>query len=187
MSCIYSIFYVLCMFAHVGILILLGLIALPQLQNELYMVPAGTTAAYLVFNEYPWVTRRMHTRKLTYEDLEDFEDADPELRRRFQNVFTRIQQLGGSICVGVIVMYGFHIFESKKSVFEALGILGGLLSLYARIFGYIGNFCIQCLYRLKRKQYHTTSDADGSSEQTEPDSEKPQETKQSNYVLQHCT
>jgi len=175
------------MLVKLAILILLSGIAVPQLRNELYMVPVGVVVAYLVFNEYPWVARRMHSRKLTYEDLEDFEDANPELRRRFQIVFTRIQQIGGSLCVGVIVLYGFHIFEARKSLFEALGILGGLLSLYARIFGYIGSFCIQCLHRLKRKHYNPTTEPDGSSEQTHPNADKPQETKQSNYVLQHGT
>jgi len=175
------------MWVVLAALFLLSLIALPEFQHELYMVPAGIVVAYLVFNEFPWVTRRMHTRKLTYEDLEDLGDADPELRRRFQVVFTRIQQIGGSLCVGVVIMYGFHFFETRKSLFEALGILGGLLSLYARIFGYIGNFCIACLHRLKRKHYDAAAESEGSSKHADPDTEKPQETKQSNDVLQHCT
>ena len=175
--------YVMRMWAKGLIIILLALIAIPALQNELYTVPAGISVAYLVFNEYPWVARRMHRRKLTYEDLEDLQGADTELRKRFQIVFTRIQQIGGSLCVGVLILYGFHVFNTTKSFFEIVGILGGLLSLYARIFGYIGNFCIAFLYRLKRKQY----DAERGADHKKPDSDKPQETKQSNYVLQHCT
>lgn len=171
------------MWTKLVICTLLALVAFPPLQTELYMVPAGVVVAYLVFNEYPWVARRMHRRKLTYEDLEDFEDADPELRIRFQNVFTRIQQLGGSLCVGVLVLYGFHIFDSDKSFFEVVGVLGGLLSLYARIFGHIGNFCITCLHRLKRKHYDATQETHGRAEETKPHAQKPQETKQSHYVL----
>ena len=171
------------MWVILAVIALCSLGALPELRHEVYMVPAGVVVAYLVFNELPWVTRRMHTRKLTYEDLEDIEDADPELRRRFQIVFTRIQQIGGSLCVGVVIMYGFHVFQAKKSLFEACGILGGLLSLYARIFGYIGNFCITFLHRLKRKQYGPTAEAKRGPEQTHTHSEKPQETKQSHYVL----
>lgn len=171
------------MWAKLIAVILLSLIAIPELQTQLYMVPAGMVVAYLVFDEYPWVARRMHRRKLTYEDLEDFEDADPELRRRFQIVFTRIQQLGGSLCVGVLVLYGFHIFETEKSFFEAVGVLGGLLSLYARIFGHIGNFCITCLHGMKHKHYDTSKETHGCSEKTEPHAQKPQETKQSQYIL----
>lgn len=166
-----------------AIVSLAALTLIPELRHELYMAPAGIVIAYLFFNEYPWFTRRMHRRKLTYEDLEDFRDADPELRKRFQVVFTRIQQIGGSLCAGLIVMYAFHIMGSEKSLFEAAGVLGGLLSLYARVFGYIGNFCIACLYRLKKKHYCTADIANGSSEDTHPDSTKPQETKKSNYVL----
>ena len=157
--------------------------AIPELQHELYMVPAGIVITYLLFNEYPWLVRRMHSRKLTYEDLEDFQDADPELRRRFQLVFVRIQQIGGSLCAGVLVMYGFHTFGSEKSFFEIVGVLGGLISLYARVFGYIGNFCIACLYRLKKKHYGTTAVANGSTKDTNPNLNKPEETKKSKYVL----
>lgn len=168
---------------YIVIVILLALLVIPQLRHELYMAPAGIVIAYLFFNEYPWLARRMHRRKLTYEDLEDFRDADPELRRRFQLVFTRIQQIGGSLCAGLLVMYAFHIFGSEKSFFEIVGVLGGLLSLYARIFGHIGNFCITCLYRLKKKHYDSTEQTEGCSEETDPNTNKPQETKKSNYVL----
>ena len=167
----------------VAILCLSALTLIPELRHELYMAPAGIVIAYLFFNQYPWFARRMHRRKLTYEDLEDFRDADPELRKRFQVVFTRIQQIGGSLCAGFLVMYAFHIMGSEKSVFEVLGVLGGLLSLYARIFGHIGNFCIACLYRLKKKHYDTTCQPDGSTKDVNPDSDKPQETKKSNYIL----
>lgn len=166
-----------------AIVSLAALTLIPELRHELYMTPAGIVIAYLFFNEYPGFTRRMHSRKLTYEDLEDFQDADPELRKRFQMVFTRIQQLGGSLCAGLLVMYAFHTMGSEKSLFEVAGVLGGLLSLYARVFGYIGNFCIACLYRLKKKHYDTACQPTGGAEDTQPDSNKPQETKKSNYVL----
>jgi hypothetical protein len=167
----------------VAILCLSALTLIPELRHELYMAPAGIVIAYLFFNQYPWFTRRMHRRKLTYEDLEDFSDADPELRKRFQVVFTRIQQIGGSLCAGLLVMYAFHIMGSEKSVFEVFGVLGGLLSLYARIFGHVGNFCIACLYRLKKKHYDATCHPDGSTKNANPDLDKPQETKKSNYIL----
>jgi len=166
-----------------AIVSLAALSLIPELRHELYMAPAGIVIAYLLFNEYPVFTRRMHSRKLTYEDLEDFRDADPALRKRFQVVFTRIQQLGGSLCAGLLVMYAFHSTSSEKSLFEMAGVLGGLLSLYARVFGYIGNFCIVCLYRLKKKHYDATGQTNGSTKNTNPDPNKPQETTKSNNVL----
>jgi hypothetical protein len=122
----------------------------------------------------------MHQRKLTYEDLEDFRDADPELRRRFQVVFTRVQQFGGAICGGIMVLYGFHVFDHPPSVFEFFGILGGILSLYARFFGYIGSFCITCLYRLKKNQESAACELtrmEHEATHTYPHVDEPQDTK----------
>jgi hypothetical protein len=76
-----------------AIISLASLTLIPELRHELYMTPASIVIAYLFFNEYPGFTRRIHSRKLTYGDLEDFQDANPELRKRFQVVFTRTQQL----------------------------------------------------------------------------------------------
>ena len=173
------------LFQWIVILILLGLCWIPELRHELYMAPAIGIVAYIIFNQCPSFAHKMHMRKLTYEDLEDIPSTDPELRKRFQLVFTRIQQLGGALCASVLVLYGFHVFENNKSFFEAVGILGGLLSLYARIFGYIGNFCITFLHQLKRKHYNPSADFEGCPKKTKPDSNEPEETKKSNYVLQH--
>ena len=159
------------------VFILFGLtLVIRQLRTELYMTPVAIFSVYLFFNQYPSFARRMHQRKLTYEDLEDLQDADPELQARFQVVFTRIQQIGGSLCAGVLVMYGFHIFEGNMSLFESVGVLGGLLSLYARVFGYVGNFFIAFLYRLKKTQYESTDESKRSSQDTNPHPDKPQET-----------
>ena len=166
------------------IFLLGGLLLVPELQNETYSVTCAVIVVYIFFNHYPSLSRRMHQRKLTYEDLEDLAcPTDIELRKRFQLVFTRVQQIGGALCAGIIVMYGFHVFESDMTLFEAVGILGGLLSLYARIFGHIGSFCISCLYKMKDHGNHFSSDSVGSPTHTNPHSDKPQETKSSKYVL----
>ncbi len=158
------------------IFILIAFMAFPQCRTRLYMVPAGVVIVYILFNQYPFLSRRMHQRKLTYEDLEDIRDADPELRRRFQIVFMRVQQIGGAICAGILVLYGFHVFDNDQSVFEIIGILGGLLSLYAKIFGYVGSFSIACLHRMKRTQQYTNTDSERASEDANPDVPEPQQT-----------
>ncbi len=170
-------------FTWPAILTLFGLIAIPACRTRLYMVPAAAVVVYLFFNEYPYYARFANQRKLTYEDLEDFRDADPELRKRFQVVFTRVQQVGGALCGAILVLYGFHVMDNENSVFENIGVLGGLLSLYARIFGYIGSFCIACLYRMKKKQQYTRTQPDRPAKHAKPDRKKPSETKQGDDVL----
>ena len=155
-----------------------GLI-IPECRTRLYMVPSSIAIMYIFLNKYPWCARNMHSRKLTYEDLEDFRDVEPEMRKRFQTVFTRIQQIGGSLCAGLIVLYGFHVWHNDSNVFEALGVLGGILSLYARIFGYIGKFSINCLDRLKKSTTNIATACYRTSqplEHGEPDPDKPQKT-----------
>jgi hypothetical protein len=131
-----------------------SLMTIEELRIPLYAVPAAMVVMYIVLQAYPTLARRMHERKLTYEDLEDLHDTDPEIRRRFQIVFTRIQQIGGAICAGIIVQYAFYVFEKKQSQSfnQIFGILGGLLSLYARIFAYVGRFSMGCLDSMRRSQ-----------------------------------
>jgi len=170
----------------VVIFILFSLLFIKECRQQIYMIPGAISVVYLFFNLYPSAARMMHRRKLTYEDLEDLQPQDPELQKRFQIVFTRVQQIGGACCAGVLVAYGWSQWHSDDSIFESIGILGGLLSLYARLFGYVGGFCISCLHKMKRKHQYSEKQFDGKDNETQhthPDIPKPQETKQSNYIL----
>ena len=171
------------LFTWLSILALGLLTIVPECRTRMYMVPSAIVIVYIFFNEYPAFARHMHRRKLTYEDLEDFRDADPELRKRFQVVFTRVQQLGGALCGGMIVLYGFHVFDNDQSLFEVIGVLGGLLSLYARIFGYIGGFCIACLHRLKKKQQQVRTQPERTPNHSNPHRHEPEYTKQSDDIM----
>lgn len=161
------------------IIVLALLLLIPALRTRIYMVPAGACAIYMILNQYPDYARFANKRKITYEDLEDFRDADPELRKRFQVVFTRIQQVGGAICGGIVVLYGFHIFDSNPPWFESIGLLGGLLSLYGKLFNYVGSLSINCLYRMKKKQQKFQTQPKRPTDHSSPHLPKPQYTKQS--------
>ncbi len=162
----------------IAIIALALLLLIPTLRTRFYMVPASITVVYMFLNQYPDYARFASKRKITYEDLEDFRDADPELRKRFQVVFTRIQQIGGALCGGIIVIYGFHVFDINPSVIESVGLLGGLLSLYAKVFGYVGSLSITCLDRMKRQQQTHRTHPDRPTQDQDPDSPKPQYAKQ---------
>jgi hypothetical protein len=166
-----------------GIIILAAGTLIPECRTRLYMVPASITIVYIFLNKYPWFARSMHSHKLTYEDLEDLNDIDLELRKRFQTVFTRIQQVGGALCAGLLVLYAFHIWHGDYNVFETLGVLGGILSIYARVFGYVGKFSIAFLHKLKKSATHTTTGREGAQtpfEHTNPNTDEPQKTEQHN-------
>ena len=157
---------------------LCGLMALPWFRTRYYAIPAVSASVFVLLLVYPYLARRMHQRKLTYEDLEDLRDADSVLRHRFQVVFTRVQQVGGAICAGMLTLYGFHVFEHQErlTAFEIVGVLGGLLSRYERVYGYIGGLCIACLYRLKRVSAYESQRAARASAQGDPHAPKPEET-----------
>lgn len=165
----------------IAIIALALLLLIPALRTRDYMVPASITVVYIFLNQYPDYARFASKRKITYEDLEDFRVSgsdDPELRKRFQVVFTRIQQIGGALCGGIIVLYGFHVFDSNPSLIESVGLLGGLLSLYAKVFGYIGSLSITCLDRMKRQQQTRRTRPDRPTQDQDPHSPKPQYAKQ---------
>ena len=137
------------------------------------MVPASC-AIYMILNQYPDYARFANKRKITYEDLEDFRDAD-----RFKNDSKSCSRAYNKWCDMVVMsFYMFHIFDSNPPWFESIGLLGGLLSLYGKLFNYIGSLSINCLYRMKKKQQKstTTKKVNRSFESTPA---KPQYTKQS--------
>lgn len=169
--------------AWLSIICLLSLLSIVQFRTRLYMVPCAVAVVYIFLNQYPECARRASRRKLTYEDLEDFRDADTELRKRFQVVFTRVQQAGGALCAGIVVMYGFHVLDNDQSVFEIIGVFGGLLSLYARIFSHISAFCVACLYKMKKRQQYTRTQPQGPTEHPCPDRKEPEKAKKSNEIL----
>ena len=167
------------------ILLLLSLLSIDVCRNAIYMIPASITCTYLLFNMYPWLAKRMHQRKLTYEDLAVM--ADDELtRKQYQFVFTRCQQIGGSLCAGGLMAYALHQYHSYTNIYETLGILGGLLSLYVRVFNHIGALCIACLYKMKHQgQYFPEIDERLShkNKQILPSLPSPQNTKSSDEIL----
>ena len=134
--------------------VMMGLTYLPECQTQLYIIPATVASTYILLLTYPWAARTMHQRKYTYEDLKDMSMDDATLQRRFQIVFTRVQQLGGAVCAGIVAAYCFHVIQKKnpRDILQYMGILGGLISLYARLIGYVGRFCIACLHRMKNRQ-----------------------------------
>lgn len=163
------------------LIVLASLLFIEECRVPIYIIPAAIVFTYIFFVLHPSCAMHMHRRVRTYEDLEDFRDADPELRKRFQIVFTRVQQIGGALCSGVLVAYAWSQYHSEDSLFKTIGILGGLLSLYAKIFGYIGTFCISCLYRLKGEQDYTADCTTRTAhifKQTNPNRIKPQKTEQ---------
>jgi len=139
------------------IFLLLSLLTIDRCRQSIYMIPLSIICTYLLFNMYPWMARKMHQRKLTYEDLMVL-DTDELTRKQYQYVFTRFQQIGGSLCAGVLMAYALHQYHSYTNIYETLGILGGLLSLYIRFFNHIGAICISCLYKMKHHREYFQQD-----------------------------
>ena len=102
------------LFAWLFVGCLCGLMALPWFRTRYYAIPAVSVSVFVILLMYPYLARRMHQRKLTYEDLEDLRDADSVLRHRFQTAFTRVQQVGGAICAGMLPQYGFQVVEHQE-------------------------------------------------------------------------
>lgn len=176
------------LYGFILIIFLWLLLLLPICRQLLYIVPCSVVSAYILFNMYPWLARHLHKRKLSYEDLELLYTNDPILKSKFQSVFTVTQQIGGSIAFGSLVAYAYTQYHSYTSIYQTLGILGGLISLYTRILGYIGAFGMHILYKLKRAEEYTIEKDNGftcTSNYIDPDIQKPQETKQSNEINEH--
>jgi hypothetical protein len=98
----------------------------------------------------------MHTKPFYFEDLEDAEAIDENLKLHFQAIFLRVMNVVLAFIIGGLADYGIYRFhESSLGWFEILGLVGGLLSLYRTVWDHIGRFILMYLLIKKHRRRGT--------------------------------
>ena len=52
-----------------------------------------TLSSLILFKNFPFMAKTLHTRPIYYEDLEDDDEIDPEMITKFQRIFTNVISL----------------------------------------------------------------------------------------------
>lgn len=148
-------------------MLVIPLMAIPPIflkyfQSVLYITPCTVLGSYIILYHFPYFLKSMHTRPLYFEELENNEEIDKNLKKCFQDIFLKVINIVLAIVIGAIVDYAFYRFhDSKLSWFEILGLIGGMLSLYRSAWDYIGRVLLLWLsfqksyYNDKRKRKYS--------------------------------
>jgi hypothetical protein len=141
--------------------------------TPVFILPAYTTAALLVFGLNPSIAKLLSQRSLWIDDLEDPDATDEVSKRRYQVIYLYTASVCLAIAVGLIanvliwkVVYAFE----QVSWAEVIGNIGGISAAFSQASDVIKRVVLGFLYWNKRSK--ETSDAlvynDGETEMTNP-------------------
>jgi len=106
----------------------------PSFQSYEYVTPVSFVCGYCFFINVPSFALWTYRKPLWFEDLVDETAISPDARERFQKQFVYVLEFLLTCVFTSIVDYGMFRFRSSQfSILETLALLGGLLSLFAKI------------------------------------------------------
>lgn len=124
----------------------------PKLSSNYYFItPIIFLWSYLIFYNFPFFVKMLHTRPTYFEDLHDNTLAEERRKLRYQNIFTITLQLGAAIAIAVLVDYWMYQVKPDTSWSEVFGITGGILGTFSTGLALYGNFVLNILKRKKDK------------------------------------
>lgn len=128
----------------------------PKLSSNYYFVtPVILLWSYLIFYNFPFFVKMLHTRPTYFEDLHDNTLAEERRKIRYQRIFIKTLQFGGALSVAALVDYWMYQVKPNTSWSEALGITGGILSTFNTGLSLYGRVVLYILKRKKDKMEST--------------------------------
>ena len=124
----------------------------PKLSSNYYFItPIVFVWSYLIFYNFPFFVKILHTKPTYFEDLHDNTLAEERRKLRYQNIFTITLQLGAAISVAILFDYWMYQVKPDTSWSEVFGITGGILGTFSTGLAFYGNFVLNILKRKKDK------------------------------------
>lgn len=115
-------------------------------RSLVYISCTTSLAIYSLLLNFPSIVRRVHSRPLYYNDLEDDTYVDPAIRMRFQYLFIIILQITLSFIASILIYYYYDkMHTSTLSGIEMVGVLGGFVSLLLKLENFIGKIVLSTL------------------------------------------
>lgn len=139
----------------------IAIIPIPELEwsKSLYfLISASAVSTYVLLINFPSIVKKVHSRPLYYDDLEDGRYVAPAIRKRFQFIFVCILQITLTIIIsGLIYYYYDRLHNTELSTIEIFGVLGGFISLLLKIENFIGKFTLACINIYKNRTHLDTT------------------------------
>lgn len=133
---------------------------LPIYQTDFYIFLSSFISLLVLTWNFPQISRIGYTRPVYFEDLEENKHRrkrrilyNIELSQKFKRRFIIFQQFMISITIAIVADYiSFKYNLDDYQPMEFFGLVGGILSLYAKILYFVGRKYLKYLYYKKKKE-----------------------------------
>jgi hypothetical protein len=139
-----------------------GLVAIDEIRNFYYFPIVFTFGFFILFWNFPFLVYYTNSQPIYYEDLFINKRKLPNynvpenIKLKFQCIFNWTLIITSSITMGCLADYWLYKTNNLISVFEILGITGGIL----KIFQLVNNLCgkimikiVRCSIRKEKEKY----------------------------------
>lgn len=124
----------------------------PKLSSNYYFItPIIFIWGYLIFYNFPFFVKFIHTRPTYFEDLHDNTLAEERRKIRYQNIFTITLQFGAAFAMAVLVDYWMYQVKPNTSWSEVFGITGGIIGTFSTGLAIYGRIVLMILKKKKDK------------------------------------
>lgn len=139
-----------------------GLAAIDEIRNFYYFPIVFTFGFFILFWNFPNLVYYTNSQPIYYEDLFINKRKLPnhnvpeKIKVKFQCIFDWTLILTSSITMGCLADYWLYKTNSVSSIFEILGITGGILKLFQLVNNLIGKIMIKvirCSIRKEKEKY----------------------------------
>lgn len=124
----------------------------PKLSSNYYFItPIIFIWSYLIFYNFPFFVKMLHTRPTYFEDLHDNTLAEERRKLRYQNIFVVTLQIGAAIAIAILVDYWIYQVNPDTSWSEVFGITGGIIGTFSTVLSIYGDIVLSILKKKKDK------------------------------------
>tara|TARA_B100001964_G_C14058409_1_gene520232 strand:+ start:9 stop:620 length:612 start_codon:yes stop_codon:yes gene_type:complete len=129
-------------------------------QNSFYIFLSSFISLLILTWNFPHLLKIGYTRPIYFEDLDESKNKrkrrilyNIELSQKFKRRFIVFQQFMISVTIAIVADYiSFKYKLDDYQPMEFFGLVGGVLSLYAKILYFVGKKYLRYLYHKKKKE-----------------------------------
>ena len=139
-----------------------GLVAIEEVRNFYYFPIVFTFGFFILFWNFPFLVYYTNTQPIYYEDLFINKRKLPnynvpeKIKANFQCIFNWTLIVTSSITIGCLADYWLYKTNNMVSIFEILGITGGILKLFQLVNNLCGKIMIKiirCSIKKEKERY----------------------------------
>lgn len=150
----------LCQYRRIGLIFLFALLGsfyFEEVRTMIYIPIIIFFSMFIIFWNFPEIMIFLHSKPVYIDDLfidptsiPRLNTINPRLYQKFQNVFLMSHNIVSSLFAAGLADFFLYRIQNRLTIYEALGVLGGILNIYNIFIVYFGKFLIYIL--IKRKQ-----------------------------------